>query len=191
MIVVAFLTLVEFEILPKALLNGKSKQIPQSTIASSVKVAPAKKVVSSPNPTPQQATARKSVPRQAAHEKSRPADAKGQGNGILLSNTRKAIQQAEISAEYGDELPEHQIFYGEYDKRRMQGPHITGVPVTYRHASMDMELYRWVFDNSSLFDVHEAQLPKVLPPTKSQSDLTPLIPYPPFTHTIHAARVLV
>jgi hypothetical protein len=88
----------------------------------------------------------------------------GSENGKMVSQKSTVSQknvEVIVPAEYGHELPEHQVFYGEYDKRRMHGPHITGVPVTYRRASMDMELYTWIFNNSTLFDVSEAELPKL------------------------------
>lgn len=60
---------------------------------------------------------------------------------------------------YARETPEHHILYGEYDRRRAQGPHITGVPITLHRARMEAKLQQWLFDKSEIFDVPETQLP--------------------------------
>ena len=59
---------------------------------------------------------------------------------------------------YGHTAPECEVLWGEYDKRRYQGPHVTGIPVTFRRSAMEPSLRQWLF-GCRIFDVPERDLP--------------------------------
>ena len=43
------------------------------------------------------------------------------------SKPRSSTEPPTSAGQYGREQPERTVFYGEYDKRRYYGPHITGI----------------------------------------------------------------